>query len=156
LLDLIYRINPDLKVALFLTPQFHIVRESQKQLIAEFKEEFMAYISELQKLYHFEFWDFKEHEISNEMSYYLDGDHLNHKGACRFTKVLQDRIDKLGGLHNTNKEEKQMDFNNFRINAGDNNDYLITNRSKSNVAYVERACVWGVKCISGVDIPVFD
>lgn len=88
LLDLIYQINPDMKVFVILLPRYAKAEEMAVEAYAGWKRIFYDIIEECNKQYPFQFMDFKNHEISRERACYYDVSHLNYYGAVKFTHLL--------------------------------------------------------------------
>lgn len=92
LLELMYQLNPRMKVYLLILPQYYKTIEKAKDMYAGWKKRFYDIIQEANKKYPFVFWDYKEHEMSYEKVCFYDATHLNYYGANKFTQILQSRI----------------------------------------------------------------
>ncbi|MCM1156658.1 MAG: hypothetical protein NC314_07935 [Roseburia sp.] len=93
LLDLIYELNPDMKVFVVLLPRYVKAEEKAVEAYAGWKKIFYEIIEESGKHYPFQFMDFKEHEISRERACYYDVSHLNYYGAMKFTRMLNEYME---------------------------------------------------------------
>lgn len=97
LLDLVYRINPEMKIYLILLPRHYYAQEKGNALYPQYvqwEEMFYTILEEANKTYPFTFWNFKNHEISRERKYYYDVSHFNYYGAVTFSKILNNLIQK--------------------------------------------------------------
>lgn len=90
LLDLVYKINPDMKVFIILLPRYAKAEEMAVGAYAGWKKLFYDIIEETGKEYPFQFIDFKGHEISQERACFYDVSHLNYYGAVKFTNLLNE------------------------------------------------------------------
>lgn len=95
LLDLLYRINSQIKIYLILLPRNFYAQQKGNALYPQYtqwKEMFETILEEANKTYPFTYLNFKDHEISKEMKYYYDVSHFNYYGAVTFSKLLNNMI----------------------------------------------------------------
>lgn len=95
LLDLLYRINSQIKIYLILLPRNFYAQQKGNALYPQYtqwKEMFETILEEANKTYPFTYLNFKDHEISKEMKYYYDVSHFNYYGAVTFSKLLNSMI----------------------------------------------------------------
>ncbi len=89
ILDLLYGLNPEMKIYTVIVPKYIQTQLKEDEVIAKHRLYFNRIISDLQKEYPFEHVDF--HMISDiafEKTNYHDSAHLNYLGALRFTEEL--------------------------------------------------------------------
>ncbi len=92
LLDLIYRINPNMKLTLLLIPRYYEAQQSTKKLYEPWKAFFYSIINNANKEYPFQFLDLKDCEVSRDKLCFQDTSHLNYYGAVRFTNLLKSHL----------------------------------------------------------------
>lgn len=88
LLNLAYKINPDIKIFCVLMPRYHKIQEKSQALYSSWKDEFSEIMREFKDKYKFEYLDMKEDEISLHREYFKDVSHLNYLGAIAYSKKL--------------------------------------------------------------------
>ena len=91
-LDLLLKINPDMKICLMILPHLPIACYKIEGKYKTWKELFYDRIETLEKKYRFRFYDYKNcSKISNRV-YFYDCEHLNYFGARRFTGLINNEI----------------------------------------------------------------
>lgn len=95
LLELAYKINPDMKILCILMPRYHKVQEKSKELYLPWKKEFYDIMELIGQKYRIKFIDMKEDDISFRREYYKDVSHLNYLGAIAYSKKLASIIDTI-------------------------------------------------------------
>lgn len=92
LLGLIMEFNPQIKVFVIQMPMYEKAWDNAKRYYEPWKKDFEAILNKQMKYYHFQYYDWIQHELStNKMNWY-DVEHLNYLGALRFTDFLNDVI----------------------------------------------------------------
>lgn len=88
LMQLIYALNPNMKVLLLIMPRYKGIHDKMKIPYSPWKERFYEIIEDANKKYPFVFLDYKEHPISANKLLYQDVSHLNYFGAVNFTRMI--------------------------------------------------------------------
>lgn len=92
LLQLLYKINPEIKIYLTVLPKFVEVETKDAPQLLKHKNLFYEIIEKLRGKFDFEFLDFKKiSEIMYHRNYFYDANHLNYFGAIKLT----DEINKI-------------------------------------------------------------
>jgi len=93
LLQLLLKINPEMKIYLTVLPKFVEVETRDAQHILKHKNLFYEIIEKLGQKFDFEFLDFKKiSDIMYNRNYFFDANHLNYYGAMRLTEELNNII----------------------------------------------------------------
>lgn len=99
ILQLLKRINPEIKIYLVLLPKYKVVEEAEEVVNQEWRKLFVNFINDFQKkIDGLELIDLKSCQFfSEKREYYFDLTHFNHRGACEFTEYLSKLLaDKYG------------------------------------------------------------
>lgn len=92
LLQLLVKINPEIKIYLTVLPKFVEVEAKDAPQLFKHKKLFYEIIENLRGKFAFEFLDFKKiSEIMYKRNYFFDANHLNYYGAIKLT----DEINKI-------------------------------------------------------------
>jgi hypothetical protein len=89
-LELIYSLNPDMRVYLVLIPRYEGVKVAETILREKWKTIFYDIVEEQKSKYPFELLDFVGSEIAGNKKWYYDAAHFNCYGAMCFTDLLND------------------------------------------------------------------
>ncbi|MBU3109713.1 hypothetical protein [Clostridium gasigenes] len=82
ILNILFELNPNMKIYVVLIPRYEIVEESHKTKYAQWKIEFEEFIYSMKNKYNFKYLNFKDcKEINTHNEYYQDVAHLNYEGA---------------------------------------------------------------------------
>lgn len=82
-------INPEMVIKLVLMPRCASVEERLKKHDSILRPRYYDILDKMQEKYKFELFDLKDlREISEHREYYYDGEHLNRKGAEKFTEYF--------------------------------------------------------------------
>lgn len=94
IMELIYRINPDMKIYLTLLPRYEGVWQKEEILFSKWKEKFYEIIDGYEEKYKYEMFDYTRNDIGKHRELYFDDSHFNFFGAMKFTDMLRDDIAK--------------------------------------------------------------
>jgi len=93
-LELLYGINPDMKVYLTIIPRFSGVWAKEEEMIELWKNYFYSVLDRAREKYEFKLLDYSRDDIAQNRGYYYDSSHFNFLGALKFTDMLNSEIDK--------------------------------------------------------------
>lgn len=95
--ELLFRINPDIKIYLLLMPKYFEVEKAEIPINQKWIPFFNNTVNNFKNKYNFELINLKDcTEISQNKEYYADLTHLNHEGAKVFTKYLAEILKEKG------------------------------------------------------------
>ena len=93
LFNLLFKINPKIKIYLTVLPKYVEVEALDAKQLYKHKAVFFGAVNELKSKFNFEFIDFKtSSDIMYNRKYFFDANHLNYYGAMRLTKELNNII----------------------------------------------------------------
>ncbi|MBO7179407.1 MAG: hypothetical protein J6V78_03600 [Clostridia bacterium] len=93
LLQLLVKINPEIKIYLTVLPKFVEVEAKDAPQLLKHKNLFYEIVENLSKKFTFEFLDFKKiSEIMYKRNYFFDANHLNYFGAIKLTDEINNII----------------------------------------------------------------
>lgn len=93
ILELLHKINPDMKIYLTLLPRYAGVWDKEEEMRILWKDYFFEELNRLKEKYSFCFLDYSRDDIARNKAYYYDCAHFNFLGAMKFTDMLNDVIE---------------------------------------------------------------
>ncbi|WP_022773670.1 hypothetical protein [Butyrivibrio sp. AE2015] len=94
IMELLYRINPDIQIYLTLLPRYEGVWQKEEILFSKWKEKFYEIIDGYKAKYKYEMFDYTRNDIGKHRESYFDDSHFNFFGAMKFTDMLKGDIAK--------------------------------------------------------------
>lgn len=88
LLQLIYGINPAMKVYLTLLPRYKKAQDKAAPFLSSWKDFFEETISVLNEAFPFHYLNLQSHPIAAHSEYYQDISHFNLPGAIEFSRIF--------------------------------------------------------------------
>ncbi len=89
LLELVYTINPSMRVYCITLPHYCETRKLLADSLDRWHDEYYEIIQNAKAQFDFKFLDYIYHDISTKRNYYYDPTHFNVEGAAAFTEILK-------------------------------------------------------------------